>query len=57
MVLHGENLKQYLSLGMKLKKVWRVLMFREEAFMKAYIDQNTQLRTKAKNAIKNTFSN
>ena len=35
MVLHGETLKQYLSLGMKLKKVRRVLMFKEETFMKA----------------------
>ena len=50
MVLHGENLKQYLSLGMKLKKVWRVLMFREP-FMKPYIDKNTQLRMKGKKCI------
>ena len=50
MVLHGENLKQYLSLGMKLKKVKRVLMFQEEAFMKPHIDRNTQFRIKAKNA-------
>ena len=55
MVLHGENLKQYLSLGMKLKKVRRVLMFREEAFMKTYIDKNTQLRMKAKNAFEKDF--
>ena len=55
MVLHGENLKQYLSLGMKLKKVKRVLMFREEPFMKAYIDKNTKLRMQAKNAFKKDF--
>ena len=55
MVLHGENLKQYLSLGMKLKKVWRVLMFREEAFMKPYIDKNTKLRMEAKNAFEKDF--
>ena len=55
MVLHGENLKQYLSLGMKLKKVWRVLLFREEAFMKTYIDKNTQLRMQAKNNFEKDF--
>ena len=55
MVLHGENLKQYLSLGIKLKKVWRVLMFQEEAFMKVYIDKNTKLRMEAKNAFEKDF--
>ena len=30
-------------------------MFREEAFMKAYIDKNTQLRMKAKNAFEKDF--
>ena len=55
MVLHGVNLKQYLSLEMKLKKVWRVLMFREEPFMKPYIDKNTQLRMQGKNAFEKDF--
>ena len=49
MVLDGRNLKLYLSLGMKLKKIWRGIGFREEAFMKPFIEWNTKLRTAAKN--------
>ena len=49
MVLHGENLQLYLSLGMKLKKIRRGLKFEEKDFMKCYIDKNTSLRSQAKN--------
>ena len=49
MVLDGRNLKLFLSLGMKLKKIWRGIEFREEAFMKPFIEWNTKLRTAAKN--------
>ena len=49
MVLHGENLKLYLSLGMKIKKIWKGLKFREKDFMKGYIELNTSLRAQAKN--------
>ena len=55
MVLHGEILKQYLSLGMKLKKVRKVLMFKEKALMKPYIDKNTKLRMESKNAFEKDF--
>ena len=34
---------------MKLKKIWRGIGFREEAFMKPFIEWNTKLRTAAKN--------
>ena len=36
MVLHGENLKQYLSLGMKLKKVRRVLIMGSSIYEAIY---------------------
>ena len=49
MVLDGRNLKLYLSLGMKLKKIWRGIGFREKAFMKPFIEWNTKLRTAAEN--------
>ena len=49
MVLDGRNLKLYLSLGMKLKNIWRGIEFRKEAFMKPFIEWNTKLRTAAKN--------
>ena len=55
MVLHGKNLQLYLSLGMKLKKIWREMKFREEALMKPYIELNTKLRTKAKNEFEKDF--
>ena len=40
-VLHEENLKLYLSLGMRLKKIHRVLEFSEKPWLKKYIDFNT----------------
>ena len=49
MVLDGRNLKLFLSLGMKLKKIRRGIGFREKAFMKPFIEWNTKLRTAAKN--------
>ena len=49
-VCHIENLKMYVSLGVRLIK------FREEAWLKPYIDLNTKLRSKATNdADKNMF--
>ncbi len=45
-VLHYENLKLYLRLGLRLTKIHRGITFAEEDFMKKYIDLNTELRTK-----------
>ena len=49
-VLHKENLKLYLSLGLKLKRVHRVLQFSEKPWLKEYIDFNTEKRKEAKNS-------
>jgi len=48
-VLHHKNLKQYLDLGMKLKKIHRGISFTEETWLKCYTDLNTEVRIKACN--------
>ena len=54
-VLHEENLKLYLSLGLKLKKIHRVLEFSEKPWLKQYIDFNTEKRKGAKNEFEKDF--
>ena len=48
-VIHIRALKQALNHGLKLKKVHRVILFKEKAWLKAHIDMNTELRKRAKN--------
>jgi hypothetical protein len=47
-VTHYMNLQLYLRLGMKLKKIKKVLAFKQEAFLKKYISTCTELRKKSK---------
>ena len=55
-VLHYRNLKYYFSQGLILKKVLIILEFIQSAWMKLYIDFNTQKRKEATNeADKNQF--
>lgn len=54
-VLHYRTLKFVLQNGMKLKKVGRVLMFRQSDWLKSYIMLNTVERTKAKNEFEKNF--
>ena len=49
-VLHFKNLKLYLSLGMKLKKIHRVLSFTQKRFIKPFIDICTDARQRSKTA-------
>ena len=54
-VLHYENLKQYLSLGLKLTGIHKGFKFEESEWLKPYIDMNTKLRAKANNNFEKDF--
>ena len=47
-VAHINTLKQALNHGLKLKKIYRFLEFNQEAWLKPYVDMNTELRKEAK---------
>ena len=55
-VIHYRNLQQCIELRMKLKKIHRILKFKQKDWMKPYIDFNTERRKEATNeANKNHF--
>ena len=54
-VVHIRSLKQVLDQGLKLKKVHRISEFNQEAWLKPYIDMNTELRKLAKNDFEKDF--
>ena len=55
-VIHIKSLKQVLSHGLILKKVYRVIGFNEDEWLKPYIEMNNKLRTEAKNHFEKDFS-
>ena len=54
-IVHINVLKQALDHGLKLRKVHRVIEFEQEAWLKEYIDVNTELRKKATNDFEKDF--
>ena len=54
-VIHISALKQALNYGLKLAKVHRIIQFDHEAWLKPYINMNTDLRKDAKNDFEKDF--
>ena len=54
-ICHIKNLQLYVDLGLKIKKIHRILEFDQKPWMKGYIEFNTELRKKATNAFEKDF--
>ena len=54
-VIHIRTLKQALNCGLKLKKLHRIIQLKQKAWLKVYIDMNTELRKKANNEFEKNF--
>ena len=54
-VVHIKALKQALNHGLILKKVHRVIQFNQKAWLKPYIDMNTELKKEVKNDFEKDF--
>ena len=47
-IVHIKSLKQALNHGLKLKRIHKIIEFSQKAWLKPYIDMNTELRKLAK---------
>ena len=54
-VIHIRALKQALNHGLKLKKVHRIIQFKQKAWLKTYIDMNTEVGKNANNEFEKDF--
>ena len=54
-IIHMSALKQALNHGLKLTEIHRVIEYRQEEWLKPYIEMNTKLRMQAKNDFEKDF--
>ena len=47
-IIHYRNLKYYLKMGMRIRRVHRILAFKQRPWLKQYIDYNTKCRARSK---------
>ena len=53
--IHYRNLKYLVQLGVEIKKVHNIASFKQKAWLKKYIDFNTEMRKEAKNDFEKDF--
>ena len=54
-IVYYRTLQLYLSLGMKLTKIHKILRFKQSDWMKIYINFNTEKRKNVTNKLEKTF--
>ena len=54
-VIHIRALKQALNHGLKLKKLHRIIQFKQKVWLKVSINMNTELRKNANNEFEKNF--
>ena len=54
-VIQIKAVKQALNHGLKLKRLHRIIQFKQKACLKIYIDMNTEVRKNAKNEFDKNF--